>query len=167
VILVCGKEVWAQRAALADEAPRGEWLPVLNPQPEEGMASSLRLGVEGLGYARDVAVFLGDQPFVTPGTAERLVEARAAHPHAAAVALAGEDGPVPPLIVHRSLLPQLLEQCGDRGARGLLRRYAERVHLVTARGSETFDLDTAEELDQARTLLRHAERPGRPGPPRR
>ena len=145
VVVVVGGEVGDLEAE--------EVLVVRNPRPEEGMASSLRRGVAGLDQARDLAVLLADQPLVSPATLARLLEARAAAPRAAAVALAGGAGPAPPLILHRSLLPQLLELTGDRGARDLLRRFRADVVSLAPVGEEGLDVDTAEDLARARRLL--------------
>ncbi len=148
--MVVGGEL-ADRPGAALAIERTDFAVVVNPHPEEGMASSLRLGVEALRRAQPLAVILADQPFVAAATFRRLVNAASSHPRAAAVALDGPGGPVPPVVLHRSLLPQLLELRGDHGARDLLRRYRASVLTLPARAEELLDVDTATDLHTARS----------------
>lgn len=169
VVVVAGREVEALKRVLRQEIPAGGYEVVRNPRPEEGMASSLRLGVLAMREPRDLFVALGDQPLVTPATFRRILEAWAvAREQGAAAAgldtgvlVAGIDGATaedrgvvgPPVVMHRSLLPMVLELAGDSGARDILRRYAGRVESVPALGGEALDVDSPEDLDDIRALL--------------
>jgi molybdenum cofactor cytidylyltransferase len=112
-----------------------------------------------------VLVLLGDQPFVTADTVSRLLQAGLRHPRAAAVGLAraeaGQDLAIrPPLLLHRSLLPQILELEGDQGARRLLARHAGSLVTVPAQELELLDLDTPLDLERARAVLEKGRSPG-------
>lgn len=94
--------------------------PVVVAGWEEGIAASLRAGVEAIGpEAEAAAILLGDQPAVAPATIARVIEAwRASDAPAARAVHAGRPGH--PAVVGRALFPRLLELRGDRGAGALL-----------------------------------------------
>jgi probable selenium-dependent hydroxylase accessory protein YqeC len=159
VVVVTGPDSSAATAALRNDCPTGGYEVVGNPSPEAGMASSLQVGVTRLAGGRDLLVLLGDQPLVTKETLSRLLAARAGSPRAAAVALAyaGDTGRAaggvgPPVLLHRSLRPQLLELRGDQGARLLLARYADAVTGVACEADEALDVDTPADLALAREI---------------
>lgn len=134
----------------------------VNPRPEDGMSSSLRLGLEGIlrgGDAPDaLMILLGDQPLIRPETLRLLHaafrRARAAGEDcpAAAPAHAGRRGN--PVILDRSLFPDLALVEGDRGARDILAGLGPRLLLVpTDDPGVTHDVDTPEA--HAELLTRH------------
>jgi len=161
VIVVIGHEAERVKAELDRAGAAGGFpriLVVRNPCPEEGMGSSLRRGALAAG-PRDLVVMLADQPLVTTATLERLLAAFRAHPTAAGAVLgtgsppgegeSGKGAPTatgtwgPPLVIHRSLAPQLACLAGsDGGGRGLLSRYETRLRRVPAVGGEASDIDT-------------------------
>jgi molybdenum cofactor cytidylyltransferase len=155
VVVVTGPGDEGIRRLLEKEVPAGGYRVVVNPRPEEGQASSLRAGVSALSEPRDLLVILADQPFVGAETLARVVSAARAGPRAAAAGLVQEeDGPLrPPVLLHRSLLPLLLELKGDRGARALLARFRGCSTGVPARGPELLDIDTPEDLERARRTV--------------
>ena len=152
VVVVTGPDGAAAAAALRNDCPAGGYEVVSNPCPEAGMASSLQVGLARLDGGRDLLVLLGDQPLVSTDTLSRLLAARAASPRAAAVGLARAGGVGPPVLLHRSLRPQLLELRGDQGARLLLARYADAVIGVACEADETLDVDTPADLARAREI---------------
>ena len=137
------------RAELQADAERLVY--VTNPSPSDGQASSLRLGVAVLQAEHDPLVLLADQPRVTAETLGRVVAAAAAHPRAAGVGLAVAGMVGPPVLLHRSLRPQIAELTGDAGARTLVRRYAAEVVAVPAEDDEACDVDDAAGLQRARS----------------
>ena len=95
----------------------------------EGMAASLRAGVEGL--PRDCAglfVFLGDMPRVPHDVAARLADRLRAGAWAAAPVHGERRGH--PVLFGAKLLPALKAQTGDRGAGKLLDALGEDLALV-------------------------------------
>jgi CTP:molybdopterin cytidylyltransferase MocA len=115
----------------------------------EGMAASLRCGVEELARADWVVVTLGDMPGVTPEAIEAVIGATEAAPRADAVraSYAGRAGH--PVALSRTLLERVGALRGDVGARELLRdamvRDVEAGHL-----GRPDDVDTPEELEAIR-----------------
>lgn len=117
---------------------------VINEEPSEGMASSIRVGVAAAtaADAEAVVILACDQPFVTAEHLKALAESR---DEIAASAYAGRKG-VPAYFPAR-VFEDLLLLRGDAGARGLLREARE---IPLKRGE--LDIDTAEDLKRAREL---------------
>jgi molybdenum cofactor cytidylyltransferase len=116
---------------------------------DEGMAASLREGVDELAGADWVIVTLGDMPGVTPEAIEAVVAAIEADAGAEAVRAAYGGRPGHPVALSRALLARVGDLRGDVGARELLRdakvRDVEAGHLA-----RPDDVDTPEELEAIR-----------------
>jgi CTP:molybdopterin cytidylyltransferase MocA len=123
--------------------------PILCEGWAEGMAASLRSGVEELAGADWVVVTLGDMPGVTPEAIEALIAAIEGDADAAAVRASYDGRPAHPVALSRALLARVGELRGDVGARELLRdakvRDVEAGHLA-----RPDDVDTPEELEAIR-----------------
>ena len=125
-----------------DEAEAAGATVVMNPGWEEGLATSLRRGVEALPAEYDAAfILLADQPFVGKGHLEALLERHLTD--GCDLVLSRYQGVVgAPALVHRSLFPQLLTLQGDRGARAL-------THVASSVGEvplgAAHDVDTLED----------------------
>lgn len=124
---------------------------VLNPHPELGQSSSLRIGVDALGdHQAGALVLLGDQPLVDVPTLLELMQHWRREGSRAAVgtrfAAADGRGPgwQPPVLLDRSLFPELRTLTGDAGARHLLRERPELVDVVVSQ-AQPHDVDTLED----------------------
>lgn len=120
---------------------------VLNKEARTGQASSLRVGLAAV--PEDMAgalVMLGDQPLVGSRTVDRLL--RAWRREGARPAMASTYGEKtdwrPPVLVDRSLFPELMTLGGDTGARAVFERRPELLDTVVAAGRED-DVDTPED----------------------
>ncbi len=134
------------RADLSIEAAPAGMVRVVNQQAAEGMASSIRAGLRTLadGGAKvcGVLILACDQPAVT---AEHLRQLAYGGTEVMASAYAGRKGI--PAYFPEAVFEALLALRGDLGARDLLQS-ARAIHLP---GGE-LDIDTIEDLDQARRL---------------
>ena len=123
----------------------GDAVPVINEEWEEGMASSIRLGVRALEFARDVEGVLlmtCDQPAVTAKHLFHLTlqaEVKASR-------YAGKNGV--PAFFPKEYFDRLMELKGDAGARELL---AEARYEELENGE--LDVDTVKDLERARELF--------------
>ncbi len=100
---------------------------VLNPNYARGMSTSLITGLQMISkQAKFALVALGDQPFVSPNTYDKLIEA----------ALATDKGIVVPvyqkrrgnpILIHAGYFPEIMRFTGDVGGRELLASYPEDV----------------------------------------
>lgn len=115
---------------------------VVNPDWEEGLASSLRRGIEALPPGFGAAlILLADQPFVEKGHLEALLERR--RTDGCDLVLSRYEGVLgAPALVDRSLFPQIANLRGDRGARALT-PVASSVGEVPLRAAH--DVDTPED----------------------
>ena len=117
-------------------------------QWQEGMAASLRCGVQALQDCDAVLVVLGDQPLITPQVIAGVLDHAGGH-HAAVRATYG-GVPGHPVLLGRELYESLLALRGDSGARDLLVgarvREWECGHLARAD-----DIDTVADLEVVRT----------------
>lgn len=124
---------------------------LINAQPEQGLASSLRMAA---GAAAEVGagallILLADMPFLEAEHLRRLVDVHREEPACAVFSVLPEGVPQPPALFPAELFGALRALEGDKGARGL----AAGARLVEAGESSLFDVDTAEDLERARLLL--------------
>src|SRR5580704_5009454 len=142
VLVVLG----AEHARVLGNSQLGDAMPVINDEWDEGMASSIRLGVRAIGSvskdAEGVLLMTCDQPAVT---AEHL-RALMTRDEVTASLYARRRGV--PAYFPADLFQELMELRGAAGARDLLRS-AKCEELA---GGE-LDVDTVEDLEQARQLF--------------
>jgi molybdenum cofactor cytidylyltransferase len=155
VLVVLGAEADACRQAIGD-------LPVaiaINPDWQEGMGSSIRVGVSALmaqedsrpepGRAADaVVIALCDQPLISSTFFDALVQ-RYVERRAPMVAASYDDRPGVPALFARLLFPRLVALDGAAGAKALLQ--SAGGHLLTIPAPHAaVDVDTPD--DYARLL---------------
>jgi len=122
---------------------------VVNPEPERGLASSLRIGlavVEDTAPGEDATmILLGDQPRTERAVIDRLIAAPATAFHPiVAPRYAGGGGPNP-LLLHRSAYGLVRLAAGDRGLGPVLDAHPELVRFVDVPGTNP-DVDTPADL---------------------
>ncbi|MFJ9624503.1 NTP transferase domain-containing protein [Streptomyces sp. NPDC101181] len=120
----------------------------VNPGWEEGMGSSLRLGLAALaGSDADAAlVLLVDQPGIGAEAVARVREACRSRSSLAAAAYDGERGH-PVLFGADRWADIAAGAVGDQGARGYLREHRDAITLVECSDvAQAYDIDTAADL---------------------
>jgi len=146
VVVVTGPEPHQVTEALTG-------LPVsfaVNPAPEAGQASSIRIGVKAVPPETEAALItLGDQPFLPAGVIPSLLAARRSA-ETPIVAPRYRDGRGNPVLFGREMFPELLELSGDQGARSIIERDPGRVTLVDFDFPMPHDLDTPEDYGRLR-----------------
>ncbi|HEY3951549.1 nucleotidyltransferase family protein [Phenylobacterium sp.] len=147
VTVVIGADAQAVAAVARSFDPRV--LVVHAPDHAEGMAASLRVGIASLpADAGGAFVFLGDMPRVPTVVLGRMAAALAAGALAAAPVFQGRRGN--PVLLDRTLFPDLIGLSGDAGARGVLQGLGDRLALVESPDDGVlFDVDTPGDLSQA------------------
>jgi len=147
VIVVLGAEAELIRPELSRSSARV----VVNRNWEEGLASSLRAGVEVAGDDPTVEAVLllpCDQPKLDAGIVRRMLDAFDGAPTSmAACEYSGELGI--PALFGRAHFPQLAALRGDHGARKLLRRPGLEVARVDWPDG-AIDIDTPEDYEAFR-----------------
>lgn len=134
-----------------DDVELGEVRRVVNPDPAEGLSSSVRLGLRALELDEDVdaAVILpGDQPLVRPDVIRALLVALDQSPATPfVVARYADDGAPNPIVARRSIWRLADELAGDRGFGPVLAAHPELVRMVSVGGANP-DVDTRADLDR-------------------
>ncbi|MFY7794870.1 MAG: nucleotidyltransferase family protein [Chitinophagaceae bacterium] len=123
---------------------------VRNPEWAEGMASSVRCGVQEAARrfpeTDGVIIIVCDQPGLAPQTLQGLIDLqRNTGLPVAAASYAGRLGT--PAIFHRSIFPELLKLSGDRGARQLLQQLGPQVAVLSFEEG-ALDIDTEEDYQR-------------------
>jgi molybdenum cofactor cytidylyltransferase len=120
---------------------------VLNPGWQEGMASSIRCGVEEAERSGvdGIIIMVCDQPFVNSSLLTKLLETqhRTGLP---VVASRYADHPGVPALFHKSLFEKLKGLKGDSGARKILKENISDVAVVDF-PEGAIDIDTNEDFD--------------------
>lgn len=122
-----------------------------NPGWEEGMGSSLRLGLHALAAHTDAGaavVSLVDQPDIGAEAVARVSGAFRSPDSLAAAAYSGRRGH-PVLLGSAHWEGIAANACGDRGARDYLREHAQELTLVECGDiAEPADIDTPADLSR-------------------
>ena len=129
---------------------------VENQQWEEGMSSSIRVGIEALlamnPHLEAVAIALCDQPFVSPQTLNQLVEAyHFTGKPIIASEYAGTLGV--PALFSRTLFSELMTLKSTEGAKQVIRKHIHEVYSVPF-PEGAIDIDTPNDYEQLQTLNR-------------
>ncbi|HXW36335.1 MAG TPA: nucleotidyltransferase family protein [Nitrososphaerales archaeon] len=125
---------------------------VRNPRPQDGLSSSLKLGLaECLSGA--AVIGLGDQPMVRPETIDSMVSAHQGLGAKIVVPVfSGKRGN--PVLFDRALFPQILAVSGDVGAKQVITANEGLVlELDVQDDGILVDVDTPGDLEAARARL--------------
>jgi CTP:molybdopterin cytidylyltransferase MocA len=122
---------------------------ITNETPQEGLSSSVRLGLREFELEPDVSaavILLGDQPRVRPETIAALMAAMEETPDTPFVAARHRDDHSPnPVLAQRSVWRLADEIAGDRGFGPVLLAHPELVRWIDIAGSNP-DVDTRADL---------------------
>jgi molybdenum cofactor cytidylyltransferase len=144
VVVVLGDEAAAIEAALAWRAERR----VVNPRPQDGLSSSLRVGLDAAAEDPSVdavLVVLGDQPSLRPEVITAVLDAAEVTGKPIVRVRYAEDDAPNPVLVRRSAWSLAAGIAGDRGLGPLLALRPELVVEVAAPGRNP-DVDTPADL---------------------
>lgn len=143
IILVLGHAADAIRGQTALEGVKI----VINPAFAEGMGTSLRTGIAAVSPESNAAlIVLADQPFVRPETLDRLIEQHHAHhPQIVIPVYRGFRGN--PILLDRSVFPELAGLAGDIGCRAIFGDHTENIlKIETHDPGILLDIDTEADL---------------------
>lgn len=118
---------------------------VVNPDWQEGMASSIRAGVRALPASASAAlILLCDQPLVNASHLRKLLEAWEAEPNHIVASEYRQSVGVPALFP-AEFFDELSALNGDRGAKLLLLKFDDRLLKIPLPEAE-LDIDNAEDV---------------------
>ena len=118
---------------------------VVNERPDEGIASSIVGAIDACAAHPAVMIALGDEPRVDRKLVTKVMQLW--HETRAPIVVPkynGETGH--PVLFDEAVYPDLRGLKGDRGARGLIDLYGDRVLSVEVDGSRPLDIDTVADL---------------------
>lgn len=147
-------EVWVvlghESAAILDGCDLEGTSVVINDGYEEGIASSLRVGLDALtrhSKAAGVFVVMGDQPAIDASVIPKMKQAAKAS-RSMAVIPKYRYLRSNPVLVTRDLWPRLMSLEGDQGAQKLLAAHPEWVEEVWLEALPPRDVDTPSDVDE-------------------
>ena len=121
---------------------------VVNPEPDEGLSSSLKVGIGALRADADAAlIVLGDQPRLPPRAIRALLDAEASSDRPIVVPVYGDGAGRNPVLVRRAAFGLVDETSGDRGLGPFLESHPELIQEIPIRveGGNP-DVDTRADL---------------------
>lgn len=145
VVVVLGH--YAQRIRQSAPDMPVQWL--LNPDPDAGQESSLRLGLQAMPpEVSAVLVLLADQPLVTAQDMAELIAAYRQRPEPTQLVRPVVDGlPGNPVMFSRSVALQILAGPSSMGGRQWQQEHPEQVHRWHSNNSHyRADVDSPEDL---------------------
>ncbi|HKI05832.1 MAG TPA: nucleotidyltransferase family protein [Thermoanaerobaculia bacterium] len=123
---------------------------VVNPDYEQGINSSLKMGVSAVpGEARAALVMLADMPYVSPEMLASLI-ARYRSSEAPLVISDYEGVNAPPMLYDRSLFDELLSMTGEGCGRQVVKRHREEAEVLPWPASALADIDLPEDYARVR-----------------
>jgi molybdenum cofactor cytidylyltransferase len=150
VIVVTGHRAEEIEAALADLAVEF----ARNPSYAEGLSTSLKAGFRALPARAEAAiVLLGDMPLVGSGVIDRLVDAWRASGRPSALVPMTDGRRSNPVVLSRSLAPEIMALDGDVGAGPLLRRRGDVAEYPLDDPALLRDVDTPAALAGLRARI--------------
>jgi molybdenum cofactor cytidylyltransferase len=133
---------------------------VYNPRYAEGMSGSLKLGLAEAGpWAEAVIVALGDQPYLSPATVNKLVKAyRDSEAPVVVPVYKGKRGN--PVLFDRRTFAQIMRIRGDEGAKSIIRKNRSTLLEVMVEDEVVItDIDTPDDYREATSSSRRRSNP--------
>ncbi len=121
------------------------------PDSAQGMAHSLGNAIASISKTENwdaAAIFLGDMPFLQPGTVPLLLETYENSPQTAPIVVPVREGSYGhPVIFHHRYFQEITELKGDTGARPIIQAHIEHViEVPTEDPGVERDIDRPEEI---------------------
>lgn len=130
---------------------------VRNFQADEGMAASLRIGVQYSPYADAYAFFPADQPLLRYNSIEKFLKGFLCSPYTVG-AMSNGIHAMSPAVFASAYQKKLAAQQGDTGGRSILQQHKDQLYLYYPNPEELLDIDTT--ADKARCLRSMLRKPG-------
>lgn len=121
---------------------------VHNPDAAEGIAASVRYGVQAAADAEWIAFFTADQPYLRAKTVDRFLNA-AIHSGVSMASVTSSGKPGNPTLFHHTWRNELLQLTGDIGGRTIMKRHPEQVFWFEIPEKERWDMDVLPEIKQS------------------
>jgi molybdenum cofactor cytidylyltransferase len=120
---------------------------LFNPEWQEGMGTSIRVGVEKLADKSDlILVLLSDQPFISKVLLQNMLQTYANSQNPIVSCVYTNTLGVP-ILFDKSVFPELLKLSGDKGAKSFLHHYKNKISTIDF-PEGIIDIDTVEDVEK-------------------
>lgn len=150
VVLVLGCSAQTIRQQLPISVVEGVKV-VINPAYEQGIASSLRVGLSALGLqTRAALIVLADQPFIRPKTLNRILD-QYRHSNVQIVVPLYKGFRGNPILLDRSVFPEVTALDGDVGCRAIFGSHLEGIVKIEVDDAGILlDIDSKDDYERLR-----------------
>ena len=122
---------------------------IFNPNWQQGMGTSISIGVEKLAEKADlILILLSDQPFISKVLLQNMMQTFAKSSNHIVSCVYNQQLGVP-MIFDKSMFPQLIKLNGEKGAKSFLHLYKNSISVVDF-PEGIIDIDTPEDLEKLR-----------------
>jgi len=159
MVLVLGASAEAIRRQLPQSLLDGLKV-VVNQAYRQGMASSLREGLSALDPQTGAAlIILGDQPFIRPQTLHQIMAGY--HRSGAQIVIPSHQGKRGnPVLLSRSVFPEVMALEGDTGCRAIFPNHLEAILKVEVEDPGILlDIDNQDDYDRLKLSTREQHPP--------
>ena len=132
---------------IAEEVRKTGAQVVINPHPEDGQSSSMRLGLAANMQNGSCLFAVADQPMISRESIERLVDGYKSSDKMMASMINTEGDFANPCIFASCYYDELMNIEGDKGGKSVIKRHTDDVFKCRARSEiELTDIDTGDDL---------------------
>jgi len=126
---------------------------VINEKYDEGMSSSVRLGVRKVLESDAVIIHPADVPFISTNTINKVIESY--NTGGKPIVVAGYKGrPGHPILFCDSLFPEILEIREETlGLKSVVSRHSDEILVVETEPACLFDIDSPEDLKRIAKIV--------------
>lgn len=118
---------------------------IFNPDWQQGMGTSIRVGVEKLAEKSDlILILLSDQPFISKVLLQNMLQTFANSQNPIVSCVYNQQLGVP-MLFDKTVFKELLNLKGERGAKSFLSHYKNSISTVDF-PQGIFDIDTIEDV---------------------
>jgi molybdenum cofactor cytidylyltransferase len=159
IILVLGHRADEIRSQVAAHIQQHAISIIENPNYQQGMSTSLQIGLHALTNIKDnnhqstdlpgdIIILLGDQPLMTASIIDRLIATRETSGKSIIVPLYhGKRGN--PVLFSADLFPELMAVTGDEGGKSVIMRHSQDIATIeVSEAAASNDIDTWEAYQQ-------------------
>ena len=120
---------------------------IINPDWQQGMGTSIRLGVEKLAHKSDsILILLSDQPFISKVLLQNMVQTYANFQNPIVACVYNNTLGVP-ILFNKSVFLELLKLSGDKGAKSFLHLYDNKISMIDF-PEGIIDIDTTKDVEK-------------------
>jgi molybdenum cofactor cytidylyltransferase len=114
---------------------------------QEGMGTSIRVGVEKIAQKSDaILILLSDQPLISQVLLQNMMQTFANSKQTIVACDYGTEIGVP-MLFDKSIFPELLMLYGDIGAKSFLKHYSQKIAKINFEQG-LLDIDTPEDIEK-------------------